>query len=362
VTAKKSTDPALDAAARVHAAREALLGWYAASARALPWRAPGTTAWATWVSEVMLQQTRVETVVPYFARFMERFPTPARMAEASEAEVLGLWAGLGYYRRARFLHAGARAVCERFGAEVPRGVEALRELPGVGDYTAGAIASIAFGERAPLVDGNVERVLTRLFAVAGDPRSGPVKKHLWALAAAFADHPAAGAVNQSLMELGATVCAPTSPRCLTCPVRAMCRAAQEGDPSRYPEKAPKKAPRDEDWTALVGLHEGRALLVPSASGRWEGMLVPVLAEGAVDPAALVGRAGARAVMEHGVVVHVLTHARMSIRVYSATLDQAPAAGTLVALDALAGLAVPKVTLRVLSAVRSSGGAAPTRRR
>jgi A/G-specific adenine glycosylase len=360
VSAKKAIGPADDEAAQAARAREALLTWYASSARALPWRAKGTTAWATWVSEVMLQQTRVETVRPYFARFMERFPTPRHLAEADELEVLGQWAGLGYYRRARLLHAGAKAVCARFGGEVPRGAEALQGLPGVGDYTAGAIASIAFGERAPLVDGNVERVLTRLFALGGDPRGGAVKKRLWALAAAFADHPDAGAVNQSLMELGATVCAPTSPRCLTCPVREMCRAAQAGEPERYPEKAPKKAPRDESWTALVGLYDDRALLVPSETGRWEGMFVPVLAEGAADATALVGALGGRAVMGHGEVLHVLTHARMRIAVYSATLDEAPTRGTLVPLDATHGL--PKVTLRVLAAVRSSGGEGPTRRR
>ena len=353
--AKKSSE-----ADRVAAAREALLGWYALGARALPWRAAGTTPWATWVSEVMLQQTRVETVVPYFARFLARFPTPRALAEATEPEVLGHWAGLGYYRRARLLQAGARAVCERHGGEVPRGAEALRGLPGVGPYTAGAIASIAFGERAPLVDGNVERVLSRLFGVAGDPRAGAAKKRLWALAAAFADHPDAGAVNQSLMELGATACAPTSPRCLTCPVRSMCHAAAEGDPERYPEKPAKRAPREEDWTAFVGLYDGRALLVPSARGRWEGMLVPALSAGAPDPAALGSLGGA--VTDHGEVVHVLTHARMRIRVLSATLDAAPTAGTLVALDALAGLAVPKVTLRVLSAVRANAGAPPRRAR
>jgi A/G-specific adenine glycosylase len=358
VTANKSIGT--DAAARVAVVREVLLGWFAASARTLPWRAAGTTAWATWVSEVMLQQTRVETVVPYFARFMERFPTPGHLAAAAEAEVLGQWAGLGYYRRARFLHAGAKAVCERFGGEVPHGVEALQGLPGVGDYTAGAIASIAFGERAPLVDGNVERVLTRLFAVPGDPRKGTVKKHLWALAEAFADHPDPGAVNQSLMELGAMVCAPVTPRCLTCPVRAMCRAAQEGDAARYPEKPARKAPRDEDWTTLLCLYEGRAVLAPSALGRWEGMLVPTLVPGVIDPAALATRAGAHAVIDHGLVVHVLTHARMRIRVFSATLDSAPVVGTLVSLDALEGLAVPKITQRVLSALRSTEDV-PTRR-
>lgn len=347
---------------RVAAARGALLRWYAESARVLPWRAAGTSAWATWVSEVMLQQTRVETVVPYFARFMERFPTPREMADATEAEVLGHWAGLGYYRRARFLHAGARAVCERHGGEVPRGAEALRALPGVGEYTAGAIASIAHGERAPLVDGNVERVLTRLFALEGDPRSAPVKKRLWALAAAFADHPSPGAVNQSLMELGATVCAPTSPRCLTCPVRACCLAAAEGAPERYPEKAPKKAPREEQWTTLVGLHGGRAVLVASAMGRWEGMLVPWMEPGEVDAKAMARRAGAGVVTARGEVLHVLTHARMRVRVFSADVATVPGGATLVAEGAYGGLAVPKLTQRVLSAVWSSGGGRPTRRR
>lgn len=348
--------------AQEEAAREALLRWYGESARALPWRAAGTTAWATWVSEVMLQQTRVETVVPYFARFMARFPTPREMAEATEAEVLGQWAGLGYYRRARFLHAGAKAVCERHGGEVPRGAEALRALPGVGEYTAGAIASIAHGERAPLVDGNVERVLTRLFAVGGDPRSAPVKKRLWALAAAFADCPSPGALNQSLMELGATVCAPTSPRCLTCPVRAWCLAAKEGEPERYPEKAAKKAPREEEWTALVGLHGDEAVLVASAMGRWEGMLVPWMEPGEIDAAVMARRAGARSVTARGEVVHVLTHARMRVRVFSAEVAELPAGATLVAEGAYAGLAVPKLTQRVLSAVWSSGGGRPTRRR
>lgn len=348
---------------RVEAARGALLRWYGESARSLPWRAAGTSAWATWVSEVMLQQTRVETVMPYFARFMARFPTPKDLADADEAEVLGHWAGLGYYRRARFLHAGARAVCERFGGEVPRGAEALRGLPGVGDYTAGAIASIAFGERAPLVDGNVERVLTRVFAIAGDPRGAPVKKHLWSLATAFADHAEAGAVNQSLMELGATVCAPTSPRCLTCPVRTWCRAVHEGDPERYPEKAAKKAPRDEEWTALVGLYNDGVVLVPSAMGRWEGMLVPWMEPGAADVELLARGHGGRSVTAHGEVEHVLTHARMRVRVYSAAVSRVPAGARLVSMDGTAGLAVPKVTQRILAAVTATSGAArPTRRR
>ncbi|MFO0601701.1 MAG: A/G-specific adenine glycosylase [Polyangiales bacterium] len=326
--------------------RDALLRWYDGAARKLPWR-EARDPWATWVSEVMLQQTRVETVIPYYERFLLRFPTPAALAAAGEADVLALWSGLGYYRRARLLHAGARRVAEAHGGEIPRDHAALRALPGVGDYTAGAVGSIAFGLRVPLVDGNVERVLTRLHAVGGDPRAPAVRKRLWALAARYADHPRPGDVNQSLMELGATVCAPTSPRCLVCPVRSRCAAARAGEPERYPEKPPRAAPREERWHALVATRGERVWLVPSAMGRWEGMLIPPmqLAKGkaAVKWGAKV--TGARAM---GDVTHVLTHARMEIAVTAATLAQEPAEGRLVAPEELASLAVPKVTRRVLS--------------
>ncbi len=213
----------------LHEAREALLTWYREHARALPWR-DSRDPWRVWVSEVMLQQTRVETVIPYFKRFIERFPAARSLAEASESDVLALWSGLGYYRRARLLYAGAKAVVARHGGDIPADSVALRALPGVGDYTVGALGSIAFGLRAPLVDGNVERVLTRLHGLRGDPRAAPLKKSLWALAARYADHTSPGDVNQSLMELGATVCAPTSPRCLVCPVCSHCVAAREGTP------------------------------------------------------------------------------------------------------------------------------------
>ena len=144
----------------VDAARALLVPWYRANARALPWRQT-RDPWAVWVSEVMLQQTRVDTVVPYYTRFLQRFPTVTALADAAEPDVLALWSGLGYYRRARLLHAGARAVVDRHGGVIPGEAKALRALPGVGDYTAGALGSIAFGLSVPLVDGNVERVLTR---------------------------------------------------------------------------------------------------------------------------------------------------------------------------------------------------------
>jgi len=344
--------------AQIEAVRGALLDHYARHARDLPWRRV-TDPWAIWVSEVMLQQTRVETVVPYWTRFLARFPTPGAMAAADESEVLALWAGLGYYRRARLLHAGARAVAAQHGGEVPAEAKALRALPGVGAYTAGAIGSIAFGERVPLVDGNVERVLSRVHGVDGDPRTGPVRTRLWELAARYADHAEPGAVNQSLMELGATVCAPVRPRCLVCPARAHCHAATSGTPERWPEKAPATPQRPERWSALLPQRDGRTWLVPSTMGRWTGMLVPVWVEGEPGDWSQVFPEVARLYgqREVGQVVHVLTHARMAITATAATLSDGPdpqGPGRFVSPAELGTLPVPKVTLRVLGLLDAKG--------
>lgn len=341
--------------ARVEAVRAALRAHYLRHARPLPWRNT-RDPWAIWVSEVMLQQTRVDTVIPYWQRFMQRFPTPAAMAAAEEAEVLALWAGLGYYRRARLLHAGARAVAEGFGGEVPAEESALRGLPGVGAYTAGAIGSIAFGLRVPLVDGNVERVLSRVHGVDGDPRTSPVRARLWQLAARYADASDPGVVNQSLMELGATVCTPTRPGCLVCPVRSHCHAAASPNPERWPEKKPATPQRPERWSALVPLRGDAAWLVSSRLGRWAGMLVPVMVctdrDGPVGDwtSAFPEAAQLYAPRFVGEIVHVLTHARMEIAVTAAALPEGVAPcgdGRFVRRDDLAGLPVPKVTLRVL---------------
>jgi A/G-specific adenine glycosylase len=340
----------------VDAARALLVPWYRANARALPWRQT-RDPWAVWVSEVMLQQTRVDTVVPYYTRFLQRFPTVTALADAAEPDVLALWSGLGYYRRARLLHAGARAVVDRHGGVIPGEATALRALPGVGDYTAGALGSIAFGLSVPLVDGNVERVLTRLHGLRGDPRAAPLKKRLWTLAARYAEHAAPGDVNQALMELGATVCAPTAPRCLVCPVRSHCVAAAEGEPTRYPEKAPSAAPRDERWCALVARDGDRVWLVESELGRWQGMLLTPLVETRAAP---VWEAPMSTPREVAKVTHVLTHARMAVTVYEAHLTGAPPRGRLVARDALSSLAVPKITRSVLAA--ADGDAHPRRRR
>ncbi len=240
--------------------RSALLSWYRAHRRELPWRAT-RDPYAIWLSEAMLQQTRVETVIPYWERFLARFPTVAQLAEAPEAEVLALWSGLGYYRRARALHAAAKEVVERFGGQLPGSADELRTLPGVGDYTAGAIASIAFDRPAPLVDGNVARVFCRLFALAGDPASGDVRRRLWAEAARLV--PTAGGAgdwNQGLMELGATICTPREPRCDLCPVLRSCRAHALGRVDRLPTPRVRRAAVPVELELLVVLSRGRLLL------------------------------------------------------------------------------------------------------
>ncbi len=337
------------------ATRKRLLAHYDANKRSMPWRET-KDPYAIWVSEVMLQQTRVETVIPYYQRFLSRFESVRALADADEAEVLALWSGLGYYRRARMLHAGAKHVVREHRAEVPADIDALKKIPGVGDYTAGAIGSIAFGLREPVLDGNVERVLTRLVALEGDPRARAQRGQLWALARRFAEDPRAGDVNQALMELGATICTPLAPRCLLCPARAACAAASAGEPERFPEKIQAKAPRSEQWTALFILDErGHVWLGPPPAGldRWRGMLVPPMAiESSTDK--LQAFNGFELLAPIAAVVHVLTHARMAITVREATIrakSEAPA-GSFVALDALDTLAIPKVTRVILDAARA----------
>jgi A/G-specific adenine glycosylase len=228
---------------RHQAIATAVVEHYARVQRDLPWRRT-RDPYAIWVSEIMLQQTRVATVIPYWERWMTRFPTVSALADAPLDDVLAAWAGLGYYSRARNLHAGAQAVDTRFGGSLPSRAAELREVPGIGPYTAGAIASIAFGERAPLVDGNVARVLARVFAIEHDIKSTAGGKALWAAAGelmqALPDAAAPGALNQGLMELGATICAPVSPRCLVCPVVRDCAAANAGRQDELPVIAARK--------------------------------------------------------------------------------------------------------------------------
>jgi len=215
-----------------------LIAWFDRHRRDLPWRR-SRDPYRIWLSEVMLQQTRVEAALPYYERFVERFPTVDKLARAPLDEVLALWSGLGYYRRARQLHAAA---CQIAAArEFPSTVDRLLELPGVGAYTAAAVASIAFGATVPVLDGNVERVMARKLALAGDPKLAKARAHLLAAAAALLDPTRPGDSNQALMELGATVCLPQRPRCLLCPLRPGCAAAREGRPESYPPPRRRRA-------------------------------------------------------------------------------------------------------------------------
>lgn len=229
----------------------ALLRWYDAHARALPWRIPpgsGERAdpYRVWLSEIMLQQTTVAAVMPYFARFTQRWGDVAALAGAADEEVMAAWAGLGYYARARNLLACARMVAERHGGRFPQTEVGLRALPGVGDYTAAAIAAIAFGQRAVVVDANVERVVARLFAIATPlPAARP---EIRAAADAITPDARAGDFAQAMMDLGSQLCTPRAPQCLLCPLRASCRAAAGADPAAFPRKAAK---REKPWRSGI---------------------------------------------------------------------------------------------------------------
>jgi A/G-specific adenine glycosylase len=306
------------------ARRRELLAWYRANRRDLPWRRT-RDPYAIWISEAMLQQTRVETVIPYWERFLARFPDVAALAAADTDAVIELWAGLGYYSRARNLHRAARAVVERHEGALPEDPEALRALPGVGRYTAGALASIAFDRPEPIVDGNVARVLTRLLGIDGEVSSRPVQERLWEEAALLARGEDPGALNQALMELGAMLCTPRAPRCLACPWTRRCVARAEGRQESLPVKAAKKAPKRIEAVAGHLERRGRLLAVQRPKqgllgGLWE------LPGGELAAGERPEEALARAFRDGlglalpgaeplGCVEHVFTHRRLVLHVF-----------------------------------------------
>lgn len=296
-----STGPAASAV-EIEGAR--LLAWYDRQRRDLPWRArPGEPSdpYRVWVSEIMLQQTTVGAVVPYYLRFLERFPTVESLAAASLDDVLRLWAGLGYYARGRNLHACARAIVERHGGKFPCTVTGLQELPGIGDYTAAAIAAIAFAAPVVPVDGNVERVVARLFAIdAPLPRARPVIRDA---AARLVPDARPGDFAQALMDLGATICTPKKPACRHCPLRGDCLARAGGTPEIFPVKEAKRQGRLRRGAAFVVVRPDGAVLVRKrpAKGLLGGMTeVPTTAwaddfdeRGALDHAPSWARPAAR---------------------------------------------------------------------
>lgn len=297
--------------------RARLLTWYDAAHRDLPWRRDADP-YRVWLSEVMLQQTRVDTVKGYYARWLERFPTLESLAAAPVDEVLKAWEGLGYYSRARNLHRAVREVAERWQGEVPANPEAFRALPGVGPYTAGAVMSIAFGQQEPVVDGNVRRVFARW---TDDP--APPDASLWRLAGELVQGGRPGDLNQALMELGATICVPRNPRCPECPVQAFCRAYAAGTQNQRP--TPRKArplPHEDTGVAVVE-HEGRLLLVRRpVDARLGGMwafpaAVRTRGESVADAAERAVREGlgveVRAGNPIGEVEHTFSHVRATYR-------------------------------------------------
>jgi A/G-specific adenine glycosylase len=249
-----------------------LLGWYRKAQRDLPWRRI-RDPYAIWVSEVMLQQTQVATVLDYYQRWMRRFPTLQALADAAESDVLHAWQGLGYYSRARNLQRAAQQVMNEHEGVVPRDVAALLELPGVGRYSAGAIASSAFEISAPIVDGNVTRLLCRFFGLYGDTRKNPLKETLWQLAEQLIPAGRVRDFNQALMEMGATCCTPKRPLCQQCPLAEQCHARRHDAVSLLPQPPVRPKVTEERHIALLAHHRGRYLIEqrPSDAARWAGL-------------------------------------------------------------------------------------------
>jgi A/G-specific adenine glycosylase len=251
---------------RVRALQRKLLRWYSENRRDLPWRKV-KDPYAVWISEVMLQQTQVQTVIPYYLRFLLHYRDIGALANAETEQLLRLWEGLGYYSRARNLHKAARVVVERFGGEFPKSYEDVLALPGIGRYTAAAILSIAFDQPYAVVDGNVARVLARVLRIEGDVRHRQVQQSLWAAAQRLLPSRNPGDFNQATMELGATVCSPRQPSCSLCPWQADCLARREGLQETLPVKRKRPAVRKSTQAAIVIHHRGRYFIVRRSGQR-----------------------------------------------------------------------------------------------
>lgn len=335
---------------------QALLAWYDRHRRVMPWRAPPgkkTDPYAVWLSEIMLQQTTVTAVKPYFESFLARWPTVEALAAAPNADVMAAWAGLGYYARARNLHKCAGTVAAA-GGKFPGTEAALLELPGVGPYTAAAIAAIAFDQKATVVDGNVERVMARLFAVTAPlPASKPVLKEL---AASLTPAQRPGDYAQAVMDLGATICTPTSPKCMLCPWAAHCRARIAGIAETLPRKLPKRASPQKfgvafwmerkDGAVFLQRRPAKGLLggmmeIPSTAWRAKGWTAAEAIQDAPVKAAWQEVGGA--------VTHVFTHFRLELKVLKARLSAKSAdslEGDWVAVERLGSAGLPSVMAKV----------------
>lgn len=325
---------------------QTILSWYDQGHRDLPWRRT-QDPYRIWISEIMLQQTRAETVVSYYERFLARYPTVQDLASAPEEELLKAWEGLGYYSRARSLQKAAKEIVARYGGQLPADLEKLRALPGIGDYTAGAIASIAFGIPAAAVDGNVERVLCRWDAIKDEVGTPTVRRQIAARAQALVPPDRPGAFANAMMEMGATMCTPKNPKCLLCPVREGCMGFAQGIAQELPRKAKKKAQRVENRAVLLVFCDNRVLIVKRQEKLLGGLFVfPDILEES-DPARLcraLEALGIRAAYDEklGHARHVFTHLIWEMDVHAVVADemtQVPG-GQWVSRQELAALPLP----------------------
>lgn len=314
--------------------RKSLLAWYGRAARDLPWRRT-RDPYRIWVSEVMLQQTRAEVAAAYYERFLARFPGVATLAAAGEDEVFALWAGLGYYSRARNLHRAARRIAA--AGVFPSTYAGIRELPGAGDYTAAAVASIAFGAREPALDGNVARVLARVVEEKGDVKSAAVRARLRDAAAGLLDRRRPGDFNQAMMELGATVCAPRTPDCYACPVARFCRARGNGTERELPVKRNGTAAVRVERTVLIIERRGRLLLARAPRSPYWDLPGPEEAPGAAVAAAVAA------------VRHSIMNRRYFVTVARGSIRAAPDGCRWVARGELAGMPLSTLARKALRA-------------
>jgi A/G-specific adenine glycosylase len=334
-----------------------LLQWYDRHRRVLPWRAAAgefADPYRVWLSEIMLQQTTVKAVAPYYARFLERFPTVVQLAAAPLEDVLKLWAGLGYYARARNLHACAKVIAELHAGKFPDTEDALRALPGIGAYTAAAIAAIAFDKRASPVDGNIERVIARLHAI--EDELPPAKPRIRALAAQLTPQHRAGDFAQAMMDLGATICTPKSPACVLCPWTASCAARGRGDQESFPRKPGKKTGALRRGAAFLAQRKDGSILLRTRpeKGLLGGMTEVPTTEWSrdFDGDAALSFAPLQATWRRlpGVVNHVFTHFPLELTVYAAEFPArtpAPEGMRWVASGHLAQAALPSVMRKVI---------------
>jgi A/G-specific adenine glycosylase len=300
-----------------------LLAWYGRSGRDLPWRRT-RDPYRIWLSEIMLQQTGVTAVIPYYERFLAAFPSIAALAAASLDQVFEHWAGLGYYRRARFLHEAACRVMSEHQGRFPDQLDVIMALPGIGRSTAGAIVSIAFDRKGPILDGNVRRVLCRLLAVSGDPRSREVEKRLWQLAEMLTPENRAHDYAQAIMDLGATVCTPRRPDCAACPLSALCQAFWQGIQEQLPQRGVRKGVPLVRQVALLMHHHGRYLvrkrpLAGMLGGLWEFPATTVPEDGEPTDAAraLLIEEGLSCTLEPvGTVRHAYSHFRVELFLFA----------------------------------------------